>query len=239
MAQKDVEGCRLLDTSPSPVGTGSCPGVRPGALHATPLGECSFNFLFRGSDGHRYIGSAGHCALEDADEKAWASGSGPRVLDTDGKLVGRFAYALLEGPASGADFALVRLLPGVKADPSMCYFGGPTGINDDITSDPVLFHWFGHGGLVGWEPTTRTNTLSARSALASEGMPDPLFVAATGPAFFGDSGSGVISDDGRAVGVATTLLFGKETMGITRLTPQLEQAEDMLGIRLRLVKAEY
>ena len=169
----------------------------------------------------------------------WPVNDGSPVRDSENKRVGEFAYAVREGPMSGADFALVRLRSGVKADPAMCHFGGPTGTNDDITSDPVVLHWFGHGGIVGWEPTTDTNTVPARSAVASEGLPDPDFARATGPAFFGDSGSGVISDDGRAVGVATTLQFGRHTMGITRLTPQLERAEEMLGIRLKLQTAPY
>src|SRR6267378_8622222 len=42
-----------------PVGTGACPGVRPGAIVLTEIGQCTLNFLFRGSDGSRYVGTAG------------------------------------------------------------------------------------------------------------------------------------------------------------------------------------
>src|SRR5438046_10082670 len=67
----------------APVGTGTCPGVRPGATVRTDKGQCTFNFLFTGSDGRRYIGTAGHCILGDSltsgdvGEFAWAPGSGP------------------------------------------------------------------------------------------------------------------------------------------------------------------
>lgn len=215
----------------------SCRGVRPGALHSTPLGQCTFNFLFAGSDGGRYMGSAGHCVLDEPAERVWTGSEGPDVSDWNGRYVGDVAYATLEGTPRGPDFALVRLKPQVKARPAMCFFGGPTGINNDITSEPTILKWFGNGGFIGWEPTTGANTLPSRWALATEGLPDPDFARATGPAFFGDSGSGVLSDDGRAVGVAVILQPSYKIMGITRLQPQLDRAAEAMGVRLRLVTA--
>lgn len=238
----ESDDCTLLALAaddPLPVGTGRCPGVRPGALHWTVEGQCTFNFLFKGSDGHRYIGSAGHCVLTEHGEEVWSEGQGSPVLDRDQRPVGEVAYAVYQPAASGYDFALVRLRKKIKAKPAMCWFGGPSGINDDLTGDPVALHYFGHGGFIGWEPHTDANTLPGRSAIALDGMPDPEFVRATGAAFFGDSGSGVISADGRAVGVAVTLLFGKNTLGITRLGPQLERAEDMLDTELKLRVADF
>src|SRR5205085_11992013 len=43
------------------VGSGRCPGVRPGGRVLTQIGDCTFNFLFRAPDGTRYMGTAGHC----------------------------------------------------------------------------------------------------------------------------------------------------------------------------------
>jgi len=75
-------------------------------------------------------------------------------------------------------------------------------------------------------------------------MPDPDHVFAQGVAVPGDSGSGVISSDGRAVGVLVTvgvhtasLGFGgldAGTIGMTRLTPQVERAQAVLGVNLEL-----
>jgi hypothetical protein len=45
----------------TPVGFGTCPGVRPGGRVVTTIGDCTLNFLFRAPDGTRYIGTAGHC----------------------------------------------------------------------------------------------------------------------------------------------------------------------------------
>jgi SAM-dependent MidA family methyltransferase len=43
----------------------------------------------------------------------------------NGNRIGEFAYAILQDPK---DFALIRLDPGVAANPQMCHFGGPTGV---------------------------------------------------------------------------------------------------------------
>ena len=226
----------------APVGTGPCPGVRPGAIVNSDTGQCSFNFVFTGSDGETYVGTAGHCILGespvggDVGEESWAPGTGPEARDAGDVRIGEFAYAILQDPK---DFALIRLDPGVVADPQMCHFGGPTGVNDDLTADPVVLHHHGNGVAIG-------SVLPARTGLAL-GMPDPDHVFATALALPGDSGSGIISDDGRAVGVVVTVGVHTGSVGtggvdagvagITRLTPQVERAGDVLGIGLALVTA--
>ncbi len=223
--------CSLISVetaNATPVGRAPCPGVRPGASLSSVGGGCSFNFLFLGSDGNRYMGSAGHCIL-DSGETTWAAGTGPEVFDADGQRVGEYAYAILEDPK---DFSLIRLDPGVEASAQMCHFGGPTGTNSDLTNARTLLHHFGNGIGTG-------ETLPARSAVAF-GLPDPDHVYAAGLVTFGDSGSGVISEDGRAIGVAVTTglhlasigtqAIDSGTMGITRLAPQVEQARQALGL---------
>jgi hypothetical protein len=235
--------CKLIPVpAAAPAGTGTCPGVRPGAIVNSDTGQCSFNFLFNGSDGRRYMGTAGHCILGespvggDVGEESWAPGSGPVASDADGNRIGEFAYAVLQDPK---DFAVVRLDPGVEASPQMCHFGGPTGTNTDQGSSPVVLNHFGNGIGVG-------SVLPARSAVAF-GMPNPDHVYAAGAVVPGDSGSGIISSDGRAVGVIVTT--GLHTgsigtggldagaMGITRLAPQEARAEQVLGVGLTLQTA--
>jgi hypothetical protein len=235
--------CSLIDVpSAAPVGTGSCPGVRPGGLVESEKGFCTFNFLFTGADGRRYIGTAGHCILGDdafggdAGEKSWTPGSGPVAKDSTGNRIGEFAYAVLQDPK---DFSLIRLDDGVAANPAMCHFGGPTGVNSDRTSATVVLEHSGNGVGVG-------DVLPARSAVA-QGMPDPDHVYATGAVVPGDSGSGIISSDGRAVGVIVTtgLHTGSigtsdvdaGSMGVTRLAPQVARAERVLGTALTLQQA--
>ena len=222
--------CRLIPVpaadSQVPVGTGSCPGVRPGAEVQSEVGLCTLNFLFATPAGERFIGTAGHCILgegpvaDNAGEKTWAKGAGPVAKDSTGQRMGEFAYAVLADPK---DFALIRLDPGVEASPEMCNYGGPTGINDDIGDGAKVLEYFGNGIGIG-------SALPARSAVAL-GFPNADHVYAAGLALPGDSGSGVITDDGRAVGVlVTTGLHGLGydengvdfgTMGITRIQPQI------------------
>ena len=239
----DGKPCKLIPVpAAAPVGTGTCPGVRPGAIVNSDAGQCTFNFLFNGSDGRRYIGTAGHCILGespiggDVGEESWAPGTGPEATDGDGNRIGEFAYAILEDPK---DFALIRLDSGVAASPQMCHFGGPNGTNTDQGSSPIVLNHFGNGIGVG-------TVLPARSALAL-GMPDPDHVYAEGAVVPGDSGSGIISSDGRAVGVIVTTGVHSSsigtggidagTMGVTRLAPQEARAEQVLGVGMTLQTA--
>lgn len=224
-----------------PVGVGTCPGVRPGGELRSDIGQCTLNFLFKTPEGERYIGTAGHCILgegpvaDSAGEKMWPKGQGPAATTPDGKRFGEFAYAVLQDPK---DFALIRLDPGVEASPEMCNYGGPTGINDDISGDPTVLQYFGNGIAIG-------TALPARSAVAM-GLPHADHVYAAGLALPGDSGSAVISEDGRAVGVLVTVGvhgFGIDesggidfgTVGITRIVPQMKRAAEALGIQLTMV----
>jgi hypothetical protein len=231
---------RLIEVpAAAPVGTGSCPGVRPGAIVNSDTGQCTFNFLFTGSDGVRYIGTAGHCILGespiggDVGEFAWGPGDGPEARDADESRIGEFAYAILEDPK---DFAVIRLDAGVEASAGMCHFGGPTGVNAERPTGPVVLHHSGNGLAIG-------SVLPARTGVAL-GMPDPDHVFAQALALPGDSGSGVISDDGRALGVLVTVgvhsgAIGSSgvdagVVGITRLGPQVDRAEEVLGVGLTL-----
>lgn len=245
-ADFSLEGtpCRLIEVpAADPVGTGPCDGVRPGALVQTPSGSCTLNFLFRGSDGGRYIGTAGHCildeegeTLEEEDEtveRSWAAGSGPVARDASGDRIGEFAYAVLGDPK---DFALIRIDDGVSADPQMCHFGGPTGMNRTTPTAPVVLNHYGRGVIVG-------DVVPGRTALAATGMPSRDTVQALGAVVPGDSGSGIVSDDGRAVGVVVTVgvsfgIVGGQPVvgdvGVTRIGPQKDRAEVVLGIGLSL-----
>jgi hypothetical protein len=233
------------------VAQAACDGVRPGAvvlMHdqgTTSL--CTFNFAFRGSDGRRYIGTAGHCAPDGsggelAGEHTWPRQSGPAANSSQataedlflgtadpGKTIGHYAYSNFQG---NRDFALIRLAKGVVPNPAVCHFGGPTGILTGTTSGGMRLHFYGRGVLLG-------AVAPARNLYAFD-MSDPDVVYASGFATPGDSGSGVIADDGQAVGVLVTAGVGVPDgldAGITRLPAQLPIAENALGIRLRLMKA--
>lgn len=251
----DPAGCEIelgpvQTANPLPVGTGSCPGVRPGAYVGFKGGYCTMNFLFRGERYDQqqkrwvhdadYIGTAGHCIIGDGKEQVWARGTGPRANERSGERIGEFAFASQVGPR---DFALIRLDAGVKANPAMCHFGGPTGMNRATTYDPVVLHHFGQGLGFG-------STVPGRTHVAAS-MPNHDHVYAEGAAIFGDSGSAVISSDGRAVGALVTIgvhyggagiASGQPwadagVVGITRIGPQIDRAAQQMGLRFHLKTA--
>jgi hypothetical protein len=170
--------------------------------------------------------------------------------DPAGHRIGEFAYAVVQSPK---DFALIRIDPAVEASPEMCHFGAPRGLYTSETADAVVLRYYGNGQGI-------DTALPARSAVAL-GTPNPDHVYAAGLALPGDSGAGVMTADGQALGVLVT--FGLEgiafepgpygtpsprdlppadgngvdlgTMGITRLGPQLVRASQRLGVPLELV----
>lgn len=231
-----------------PFGLGSCPGVRPGAIVQAENGVCTLNFMFTDDAGNRYMGTAGHCILatsplggQDNGEVSFAPGAGPEARDGQGNRIGDFVYAVQQDPK---DFALILLDDEVEANPQVCSFGGPTGINDSRPGllEPTVLSNFGN-------PLGLGTGVTAKSFVAL-GMPSPDHVFATGLVLPGDSGGPVVDAQGRAVGtVVSTGLHLSENLlslegldiglvGITRLTPQMERAGDVLGTNLELVTAD-
>jgi hypothetical protein len=223
------------------LGAGSArAAVGPGAVLLTPVGQCTMNFLFDGSDGARYIASAGHCVLDsgalgggNAGEKTWAPGAGPVAQDENGQRIGTFSYAILQDPK---DFSLIRLDPSVAATPQMPTFGGPVGTFNDASSTTRVLQYYGQGVIAG-------QVLPARQAIAF-GTSDPDHIFAWGLVTPGDSGAAIETSDGLAAGVVVTLGLNLGSIGtngvdaglagITRLAPQVTQAEKVLGIHLTL-----
>ena len=217
-----------------PVGTSSCPGVRPGALYSRSSDgvSCSLSFMFRGSDGRDYAASAGHCIWAESNvgaaagrEEKWAPGDGMVVQSPEGTQIGRFAYGAW---TDDRDFSLIRLEPGVQANAAMCYFGGPTAMYTEHSSSPVFLKHFGNGLLFG-------DVVPARTAVA-EDTSDPLVVYALAGSAPGDSGSGVMTTDGKAIGTLVALDVIGETI-ISRLDASIERAEQKTGIRFTLKTA--
>lgn len=216
--------------------------VGPGRVLRTSIGQCTFNFLFDGTDGARYIGSAGHCILDtgsgpvgggDAGERSWAPGAGPIAKDGAGQRIGQFVYAILQDPK---DFSLIRLDPGVAATPQMPTWGGPIGVYNDTSAATRVLQYYGQGIAV-------SAVAPARQALAF-GTPDPDHIFAWGLVTPGDSGGGIETDNGLAAGVIVTIGINTSSIGssgidagpvgITRLPPQLARAQQVLGLGLAM-----
>lgn len=208
-SMRKAKECSTQLLGATPIGVGPCDGVRPGGYHETKIGGCTWNFLFKGSDGHKYMGTAGHC-LVSKGEKIWKRGEGSKVeglIEGGQERVGEAAYADNSGIR---DFGLVRLDRGVPTSPTMCHFGGPTSGAIDPATGTLLEH-YGNGLVYG-------DTIPARTSVAN-GQGDKWTVYSAGAALFGDSGSAVITEDGHAVGALVHL--GAFGVGISRLGPHV------------------
>lgn len=221
-----------------PVGTGPCPGVRPGALlKVEDANGCTFNFVYEGFNSQgdsngQYIGTAGHCLGEGT--YVFGEGEGNRVFDRDGRHIGRLAYSEHDLVAE-RDFALIKVEPGVEVNPAMCHWGGPESLLAESVSEMVELKHFGNG--LGFSGTVPARTGYAERLTA----PEKQWVHAA--AFRGDSGSGVMTGDGRAVGVLVGGGFGGDendgfgSVAVIRLGPPLERAEAALGLSFKLATA--
>ncbi len=212
------KGVRLPDGAtlpggPRAVGLAST-GIRPGiwliSLQTGQGGQygfawCSANFVFQ-KTGTYGIGTAGHCAANDAlggfaDVTAYVvppvgSGSLPGIYHI-GKFVSGF-----HNNGIGDDFAMVSIYPQYNSwvNPSMPVFGGPTGVYAPNGLPTVVKH-FGHGMGVGAGGTPRAGLATTFTARGGNAF------AWYGVGFQGDSGSGVEDVLGTAVGNFTHIVI--------------------------------
>lgn len=224
--------------APGAAGGPTAPLVRPGLTYTSGDSGCSFAFLFRGSDGRDYAATAGHCVLVEDGRQVWRGDTGPRVVTTDGRAVGRFAYARLLSPGAAVDdvdLAFIRLDRGLFGDPRMCGWGGPTGLLTTEVRERTELHHNGGGLVLG-------DTVPSRTAFTDQ-IPRNPRLHALGTVTFGDSGSGTTTADGAAVGINVTIepFFrlgdgGAFTylMGMQRLDLAVAEAATALGVRLSL-----
>ena len=170
--------------------------IRPGARGIfNDSYRCTLNFIYTDNQGALYIGTAGHCAPNYNPRKISAAG----VAD-----IGEVAFTTGNGGV-GNDFALIRIDPAYVRfiNPTLCHWGGPTNLVDQgelLGNAPVLH--YGWGFVYGNTPVTRPR----EGVLASPtyGPNAFTFVGLVAP---GDSGSGVETAFGGAIGVVTHTLI--------------------------------
>jgi hypothetical protein len=210
----------------SPVVTGWAPasraGVHPGVLTETAGGgSCTANFVF--TDGPRVLlGQAAHCAGTGAETETdgCRSSTGPlgtsvTVHGSDGRdRAGSMVYSSwvamqADGEADPStcaynDFALVEISGADAADvnPSVPFFGGPTGLWDaDLPTGAPVFTYGNSTLRMGVEALRP----KAGATLKSVGQGYGHEVYTASPGIPGDSGSGFLTSGGDAVGVLSTL----------------------------------
>jgi hypothetical protein len=194
--------------------------ITPGVQTFTEgAGQCTANFVFHDAAGEVFIGQAAHCASTDDQTATNGCEASSLPIGTEVEVEGATRPGVLaysswlemqareEQDADACDFndfALVRLDAADRGavNPSIPFWGGPTGLN---TSGTDLFdRVFSYGnsslrlGLEFLKPKDG-------GSLGTEGGGWNHPVTTLTPGIPGDSGSAFLDGSGRALGVLSTL----------------------------------
>jgi hypothetical protein len=188
--------------------------LRPGVVMEYEGIGCSTSFLFE-HEGRILMATAAHCVAEGEPCEA-----GRELPDKTASLHldgGRTAEATVayhswttmsrvdESDAdacAGNDFALLELDPAAVelAHPASLHFQAPTGLATSPTSD---IWGFGASSMRGG--VQETNPKQGRHlGMAYGGWSHEVYLAT--PGIFGDSGGHIMTQDGKALGIASTIL---------------------------------
>ncbi len=204
--------------------------IHPGTMMYTEGAQCTANFVFTDASSNVYVGYAAHCAgtgaATDTDGcKASSLPLGTKVtFNEGGSLIsegtqvgsGTLVYSSWDtmhklgttdaNTCAYNDFALVKVAAAdvAKVNPSVPFWGGPTGIDTDGTAAGDQVWTYGNSSLrAGLDPLSPHTGISLGDDAADGGWSHPLYTVS--PGIPGDSGSGFLSDGGKAIGVLSTL----------------------------------
>ncbi len=238
--------------------------ITPGVMMYTKGAQCTANFVFTDRAGGVYVGYAAHCAGkgESTDTNGCKVASVPLGTKVDfvrgGSLVssgtklasGKLTYSSWRmmrkigtkaaNPCAYNDLALVKVRGKdvKKVNPTVPFWGGPTGIDTDGTSAGDRVYSYGNSSLrAGLSPLSPKTGISLGDNAADGGWSHPLYTLT--PGIPGDSGSAFMSGDGKAIGTLSTLglapLPGSNNIG--DLAKELRFAQKHSGIPgLKLAK---
>ena len=237
--------------------------IHPGTMMYTSGAQCTANFVYTDDAGNVYVGYAAHCAGqgEATDTNGCNVDSVPLGtpvdFTNDGSLIsegtivghGTLAYSswITEHQLGTADantcayndLALVKVDAADvgKVNPSVPFWGGPTGIDTDGTQAGDQVYTYGNSSLrFGISALSPHTGVSLGDDPADGGWSHPLYTVT--PGIPGDSGSGFLSADGSAIGVLSTLGLAPlpASNNIGDLAKELAFAQAHSGITgLRLV----
>jgi hypothetical protein len=204
--------------------------IHPGTMMYTEGAQCTANFVFTDGSGATYVGYAAHCAGtgEATDTNGCNVESLPLgtkvTFNEGGSLVsegtqvgsGTLAYSSWDtmkkvgetdaNTCAYNDLALVKVDAAdvSKVNPSIPFWGGPTGIDTDGTAAGDRVWTYGNSSLRAGVSLLSPHTgISLGDAAADGGWSHPLYTVS--PGVPGDSGSAFVSADGKAIGVLSTL----------------------------------
>jgi hypothetical protein len=204
--------------------------IHPGTMMYTNGAQCTANFVYTDSAGSTYVGYAAHCAGTGGatDTDGCQAGSlplGTRVtfneggsLISEGTVVGNGTLVYSSwvtmhqlgttdaNTCAYNDLALVKVDASdvSKVNPSVPFWGGPTGIDTDGTATGDRVWTYGNSSLrAGISELSPHTGISLGDDPADGGWSHPLYTVT--PGVPGDSGSAFLSDGGKAIGTLSTL----------------------------------
>jgi hypothetical protein len=235
--------------------------ITPGVQMYTKGAQCTANFVFKDALERVYVGYSAHCAGggtatdTDCDTPSLPLGTAVKFvtggnLATNGEVVGRgtLAYSSwrtmqslgnTKGPdCAFNDFALVRVAAAdvKKVNPSVPFWGGPTGLRSAGLSAGDEVYSYGNSSLRAGVTLTSPKVGTSAGDHPSGWSHDVYTVS---PGVPGDSGSGFIDASGRAFGTLSSLAAAPlpASNGVGDLARELAYAQQHSGIPgLRLVK---
>jgi hypothetical protein len=192
--------------------------IHPGVQTTTEGAQCTANFVFTAGDAV-FLGQAAHCSGTGGNTETNGCTAGSLPLGTPvtiegasrpGKLVYNSWLAMQAAGEQDADacayndLALVEVDPADAAEvnPSIPFYGGPTGLGAQATAVGDTVFSYGNSSLRGG-----VTQLSPKrgTSIGDEGNGWSHQVATVTPGVPGDSGSAFLTADGKALGVLSTL----------------------------------
>lgn len=204
--------------------------IHPGVQMYTEGAQCTANFVFTDGASNVYVGYAAHCAGTGAatDTDGCLADSlplGTKVTFNEGGSLlsegtqvgsGTLVYSSWDtmdklgttdaNTCAYNDFALVKVDAAdvSKVNPSIPFWGGPTGIDTNGTAAGDKVYSYGNSSLrAGIELLSPKTGISLGDNAADGGWTHPLYTLT--PGVPGDSGSAFVSGDGKALGTLSTL----------------------------------
>ena len=193
--------------------------IHPGVQTVTAGGQCTANFVFYDASNTVYIGQAAHCSGTGGNTATNGCTSGSLPIGTAVQVggasrPGTMVYnSWLTMQAAGEtnpdacafnDLALVKLDPADfgKVNPSIPFWGGPTGIDTNGTVQGENVYSYGNSSLRGG-----VTQLSPKRGVSlgdnGNGWSHDVYTAS--PGIPGDSGSAFVNASGAALGVLSTV----------------------------------
>jgi hypothetical protein len=192
--------------------------IHPGVMTFTNGAQCTSNFVF--TDGSNvYLGQAAHCSGTGGESDTNGCTSPSLPLGTPVDVTGASRPGVLvynswlnmqarhesdPNVCQYNDLALIKLDPADvgKVNPSVPYWGGPTGVNTSGTQAGDAVESYGNSKL-----RQGITELSPKqgSSLGDSGAGWSHSVETVTPGIPGDSGSAFLDSNGQALGILSTL----------------------------------